>query len=522
MPIQNNKVFNVTGACNPLKHYMVDITGRLEAIKELVDKGAYFTINRARQYGKTTTLRALCDYLQKDYYVIFIDFQFLSQSNFETESSFVRAFSKLLLRMIRIIKVPQETLDELVRLAGETENDLVTMFFALSDWCANSDKPIVLIVDEVDSATNNQVFLDFLAQLRGYYLDRDYSPIFQSVILAGVHDVKNIKRKIRPDDEKKINSPWNIATRFDIDMSFNVEDIKGMLQNYESDRHTNINVNSIAQLIFEYTSGYPFLVSRICQILDEEIIENPWTKEGFLKAIKIILNEKNALFESLINKLTDYPEIRNIVYEILFKGKDISYTALNKSIDTAEMFGFVVNQNNKVAISNRIFETILYDYFLSEELVGNNMYDAGLRDKNQFVDNGHLNMKLVLERFVDTFEYIYGDENEKFVEEVGRKYFMLFLKPIINGTGNSYIEARTRNMKRTDIIVDYLGEQFAIELKIWSGAKYNEDGEKQIAEYMDYYHLDKGYMLIFNFNKTKNVGVKEVLYGDKILVEAVV
>jgi hypothetical protein len=84
------------------------------------------------------------------------------------------------------------------------------------------------------------------------------------------------------------------------------------------------------------------------------------------------------LFESLINKLTDYPEIRNIVYEILFKGKDISYTALNKSIDVAEMFGFVVNQNNKVVISNRIFETILYDYFLSEELVGNIGYNCGL------------------------------------------------------------------------------------------------------------------------------------------------
>lgn len=26
------------------------------------------------------------------------------------------------------------------------------------------------MIDEVDSASNNQVFIDFLAQLRGYYL----------------------------------------------------------------------------------------------------------------------------------------------------------------------------------------------------------------------------------------------------------------------------------------------------------------------------------------------------------------
>jgi hypothetical protein len=306
-------------------------------------------------------------------------------------------------------------------------------------------------------------------------------------------------------------------------MSFSKDDIMGMLQEYENDNHSGMDVDKMAELIYDYTSGYPFLVSRICRIISEKVnIDSPWSKAGFLEAMKIILAEKNPLFESLINKLTDYQEIRNLVYDILFKGKDISYTALNKSIETAEMFGFVVNSNNKVVISNRIFESLLYDYFLSEELIGNDMYAAGVRDKNQFVDNGHLNMKLVLEKFVETFDYIYGGENEKFIEEVGRKYFMLFLKPIINGTGNSYIESRTRNMKRTDIIVDYLGEQFVIELKIWSGQKYNDEGERQVSEYLDYYHLNKGYMLTFNFNKNKNVGITEVKYGDKILIEAVV
>ena len=53
------KKFNVTGLCVPTKHYMVDITERVGQIREMVDAGAYFTINRARQYGKTTTLAAL-------------------------------------------------------------------------------------------------------------------------------------------------------------------------------------------------------------------------------------------------------------------------------------------------------------------------------------------------------------------------------------------------------------------------------------------------------------------------------
>ncbi len=110
----------------------------------------------------------------------------------------------------------------------------------------------------------------------------------------------------------------------------------------------------------------------------------------------------------------------------------------------------------------------------------------------------------------------------QFIEKFGRKIFLLYLRPIINGTGNYYIEAQTRDERRTDIIVDYLGEQFIIELKIWHGNEYNERGEKQLAEYLDYYDKNKGYLLSFNFNKKKETGVKHIVLGDKTIVEAVV
>ena len=57
-----SRTFNITADCKPSFHYMVDITDRLEQIKKMIDAGQYFTINRARQYGKTTTLRALAKY----------------------------------------------------------------------------------------------------------------------------------------------------------------------------------------------------------------------------------------------------------------------------------------------------------------------------------------------------------------------------------------------------------------------------------------------------------------------------
>ena len=68
----------------------------------------------------------------------------------------------------------------------------------------------------------------------------------------------------------------------------------------------------------------------------------------------------------------------------------------------------------------------------------------------------------------------------------------------------------------------YLGEQFIIELKIWHGREYNERGERQLTDYLEYYHKDKGYMLSFNFNKEKKIGVKEITVCGKTIVEAVV
>ena len=64
-----NRYFNITGSCNPQEHYMVNLDSRLAQIKKMVDAGQYFAINKGRQYGKTTILKALKKYLEKDYII---------------------------------------------------------------------------------------------------------------------------------------------------------------------------------------------------------------------------------------------------------------------------------------------------------------------------------------------------------------------------------------------------------------------------------------------------------------------
>ncbi len=512
---------------------MVDISDRIEEIRKLVDAGKYFTINRARQYGKTTTLSMLERSISDDYKVLSLDFQRISASNFVSEELFVKALCRLLLNK-RDIDVPDSIALKLEEFVARTEHAamLDELFYAIQDWCEQSDKPIVLMIDEVDSATNNQVFLDFLAQLRLDYLEKESRPdhpAFQSVILAGVTDVRHLRSRIREDEQHKVNSPWNIATDFNIDMNLSENGIRGMLDEYEADHDTGMDSGHMAKLIYDFTSGYPFLVSRICQIIDEKLVpgvykslSEAWTDNGMDAAVKRILSESNTLFDSLSGKVNNDRELHDLLYRILIEGETIAYNQLNESILQMEMYGFIKNDSSRVVISNRIYETLLYNLFISEEEIGGNRFiKEGGADKNIFIKDGVLDMPLILEHFIKTYHQIFGPLEDKFKEKDGRELFLLYLRPIINGTGNYYIEAQTRDQRRTDIVVDYLGRQYVIELKIWRGDRYNESGEKQISDYLDYFGLDIGYMLSFNFNKKKEVGVKKVQIGDRTVYEAV-
>lgn len=196
---------------------------------------------------------------------------------------------------------------------------------------------------------------------------------------------------------------------------------------------------------------------------------------------------------------------------------------IDKGIERAQMNGFIKNQNGMVAVANRIFETRLYNMFLStNESLNTKAYETGMKNKSQFVKNGHLDMEQVLKKFVEHFSSVYVSQDKVFIENEGRKLFLLYLRPIINGVGNYYIEAQTRDSRRTDVVIDYRGEQFVVELKIWHGDIYHQNGEEQLSAYLDSYGLKKGYMLTFNFNKNKEIGVKYVEYKDKLLIEAVV
>ena len=113
------KKFNITGTCISERHYMADTGNKIRKMLEIVENGDYFVINRPRQYGKTTTLALLRRELSKsgDYLPVRLSFEGV-----------------------------------------------------LTEILSNIDKKVVLMIDELDKSSDNDIFIYFLGMLRNKFL----------------------------------------------------------------------------------------------------------------------------------------------------------------------------------------------------------------------------------------------------------------------------------------------------------------------------------------------------------------
>ncbi|MGL5066464.1 MAG: GxxExxY protein [Sarcina sp.] len=510
------KAFNTTGVCNPKKHYLVNISKKLSEIEELIENEFYFVITRPRQYGKTTTLSQLYKNIKNKYNVVKISFEGVGNSNFESEETFCGMITEMFKKHF---KKDVEILEKI-----SSVKTMLELGYLISE-ITESDE-MILIIDEADKASNNEVFIEFLGMLRALYLEREeeLSTTFKSVILAGVYDIRNLKLKIRGDYEHRYNSPWNIAVKFDVDMSFNESEIFSMLEEYSSDNNLDMNIENLSNEIYKFTSGYPFLVSRVCQLVDEDIVANRseiWTEYHIQRATKKLINEKNMLFDDLIKNLENNKELYKFIYNILVLNISQVYNINNPTIEIGTMFGYLVaDSENNVIVSNQILKEVIYNYMISRtDTTEMNSYNF----KSNFIkEDNSLDIERVLLKFQQFMKENYSSRDTEFLERQGVLLFLAFIKPIINGVGFDYKEVQISEERRLDIVISYNIYKYVIETKIWHGEIAHTKGLEQLRNYLDIEGLDRGYLLIFNFNKNKEYSKTEYVFEEKEIFEVCV
>jgi hypothetical protein len=290
-----------------------------------------------------------------------------------------------------------------------------------------------------------------------------------------------------------------------------------------------MNSAEMAERLFYFTSGYPYLVSHLCKIIDEDILpekapetNKEWTIEDANDAFHLVLLESdNTNFDTLIKNLDYYPNLYNLVFSVVINGEIMPYNQHDPTVSLGALHGiFAKSDKGILKIHNRIYREIIANMMISVWRTAN----LGHLNRNTEVfdytsqyrlPNNGLNMQKVLENFQIFMKKEYNTKNRKFLERDGRLIFLAFMRPILNGAGYDFKEPQVSEEKRLDVVITYHQHQYVAELKRWYGPAANEEGLSQLADYLDRVGLDTGYLVIFDHSQRKYWESDWTDVGDK-------
>jgi len=482
----------------------------------LADDGAYFVINRPRQFGKTTLLDFFARALQasKDYVPALLSFESFVQRYDITETEFYRSVAQRIVEELEIVKAASADLKIDEANIGSRNDFLVW----LRETCQLLSRKLVLLIDEID-AVPETVVIGFLSGLREMFLARDRKPAPHAVCLVGVHDIKNLKARYREETQSIGSvSPFNIAIDYELP-PFSRKNIQQyFLQHTQETRQTFDE--KVVQRVHEVTNGHPWLVSMLARLMAEEIVRNRKRRiqlEHAEAAIQKLLASRNPNFESLF-KNARKPRFFPIVLDLL-TGRRSRYNIQRDDIDLGVKYGVFSEQDGQLVIANSIYVQALYQHFEEEvkgSAVGEIVTGNRLHDKR-----GRLDFRRVFDKF-QAFMKSKGAvvaKHPEFEEMFGQLLLLSYLDILVNGKGWTFKEVQS-GKSRIDVLCCYKNQKEVVELKLWYGERRYEAGLNQLAKYLDNESLDHGYLVVFDRREaaSKEYGFKEhKVSGKKIL-----
>ncbi len=498
-----NKFFNITGFCNPENHYMVDpLRGLNQQIVKLIADKYFFTIHAPRQSGKTTMLHALMHAINAEGQNVCLVFSletagYRSISEADANTTIVKA----------IIVSSNNFLEEQYRPKLSREPSNYKMKDMLSEWCGQLSKPLILLVDEIDSLYDD-ILISILRQFRdGFQLRPAGFP--SSVVLVGLRDVRDYKDKVRdPANTIGSGSPFNIKAESLRLPNFTHEQIKMLLHQYTEEGGQGFS-EDVIDLFYRYTGGQPWLVNALaCEIL-YKILDYDTSKvvtvDIVAQAKKNLIKRRDTHLDSLIDKLQD-PRVRSIIDSII-SGADIMYDNYDDDLLYAENLGLIVNKGKGVEITNSIYKEII------PRVLNKNFQDL-IDPKVQWQwfikSDGKLNIDLLLKEFQKFYRRYSESWLDKFsYHESGKQLLLMaFLQRVTNGGGKVDREM-AMGSGRCDMLIEFEGERFVFELKIKYSDEYIDEGKDQITRYLDTVGLTHGYLILFESKSSKEIPWEE-------------
>jgi type II secretory pathway predicted ATPase ExeA len=504
-----SRFFNTEGATFPAKHYCLPPLSRIDlpSIRDLIDREKYFVIHAPRQTGKTTCLLALRDHLNAEgkLFCVYANMEVAQGAREDLKVSM-----PLILHEIagRAAKLGETTAVKILEAVKASSGVVWSIADFLSRWCQALKRPLVLLLDEVDSLVGDTLVM-LLRHLRSGYDDRP-ARFPQSVILCGVRDVRDYRLRINGTKEVITGgSAFNIKAESLRLGDFTQKELEALYRQHTEETGQVFEPGALA-LAWELTRGQPWLVNalahevcfRTTPVRDRS---RPVSAEMILAAKESLIDRRVTHLDQLADKLRE-ARVQRVV-ETLLVGSEEPRDIPRDDMDYVEDLG-LIRRRPTIEIANPIYREVI-----PRELTGSTQETISQEAAWYVLPDGRLD----IEKLLGAFQEFFREHSEHWVErfdykEAGPQLLLqAFLQRVVNGGGRIEREYGL-GRGRTDLLVIWPwkgGVQRAvIEIKLLrprdSAAKVLERGLTQTIEYQDRSGgASEAHLVIFDRDPTK-------------------
>ena len=517
------KFFNTAGPVVEGDHYLLDPLSRIDFpdVMDLVRQKKYFVLHAPRQTGKTSMLLAMTKKINREgqYRCLYVNVE-TAQASREDVSSAVRSIGSMMGKY-SINYMGDHYIEDHREALFRQESPQTFLFSLLSNWTLASDKPTIVLVDEIDSLMGDSL-VSVLRQLRSGYSERPYS-FPQSIILCGVRDVRDYR--IHASSEKDPvtgGSAFNVKAKSLRMGNFNQDEVYELLQQHTTETGQVFTPEAL-EAIWDNTHGQPWLVNALAHELTYEIKVNRdrsvvLTEEMVYQARENLIYRRETHLDQLADKLKE-PRVHRIVAPML-AGTELSSDVGEDDIEYVYDLG-LIEKRPQLKIANPIYrEVIPRTLIWASQLTIAHQTHWYIDPKTGFLD---------MAKLLAAFQQFFREHSESWVDlihykEAGRQLLLqAFLQRVINGGGKIEREYGL-GRGRTDILVvleHQKGVQrIVLELKIQKGKRQTtvENALPQITKYMDQSGATEGHLLIFDKSDTR---WEDKIFHDEITHEGI-
>ncbi|MBX2927701.1 MAG: ATP-binding protein [Saprospiraceae bacterium] len=509
------RFFNTTGLCNPEKHYMVDpYRGLHDDIMRLIEAEQYFVVHAPRQTGKTTFLHQLAHRLNREgtYVSTVCSLESAGYPSIPVEDAnevFIRSLYQNAAVFLEGAAMPPDPY-------GYPRSAQLFKQY-LSDWSRALDKPLVVLIDEVD-ALYDDVLISTLRQLRDGFQARPKN-FPQSIALVGLRDIREYRIRARADNPSiGAGSPFNVKAESFFLPFFSPKEVRELLNQHTQDTG-QVFSDEVFERLFHFSGGQPWLTNALANEIVAKMLKNDYsqtiTPEMVETAKERLIEQRQTHLDSLADKVRE-DRVRPVIMSII-NGESPNFDGFDDAMRYCRDLG-IIAQDNPIRFSNPIYREIVTRILNSAFQAG---FNQDIAQTSWYLRaDGSLDMDKLLRAFVDFYRWNSESWLERFeYKEAGHQLLLMaFLQRIVNGGGRIEREMALGN-GRTDLAVFWKEQVIPIELKLQHNARTLPEGIQQLSRYMDRLGQKAGYLVIFEKKTSEELPWEERLRWEHITHE---